>query len=311
MHHSSEPLAWDRWATPQPGTEQVYAFLSCGFDPALGAVLTLGFSNKRIIDHDPTLECVLNWTINMQPNTDLKNCLQSYAYSYANSSLLLLLTRDDSLGNTNPTFPSFRNAFLQALDSETSRNSLSMIELIIGEPDFIEYFKDFLLQLSWMYNQTVEVPGRILLAWADQVNKVSLSAEYANQARIPGVDIFKAVHDAGVAELGKVVERRFCPGCAMEFLDPLALIEHFDSSLDCKVDCSCGQVIDNSMTWAAKHDNNDHLIPCKSCEEYNNWPLFQRHMSLSRVCQSRVRGKSQLERSLEARLRNSQYTSGF
>jgi len=78
------------------------------------------------------------------------------------------------------------------------------LELVIEEPDLIEYFRGFLSQLSWEYSQTVEVLRRVLLVWADRVNKVTLSAEHAQRYRVPGVDIFRAAHDAAVAKLGKV-----------------------------------------------------------------------------------------------------------
>jgi len=40
----------------------------------------------------------------------------------------------------------------------TPWNNLSLLELIIEEPDVVEFFKYLLLQLSWEYNQIVEVP---------------------------------------------------------------------------------------------------------------------------------------------------------
>ena len=38
--------------------------------------------------------------------------------------------------------------FLRAFGGEASRDGLSLLELITEEPDFIKYFKDFLLQFS-------------------------------------------------------------------------------------------------------------------------------------------------------------------
>lgn len=44
--HSSDPRARDRWPAPAPGSKPEYAFFSCGLDPVLGVVLTLGSSTN-------------------------------------------------------------------------------------------------------------------------------------------------------------------------------------------------------------------------------------------------------------------------